>query len=128
MKKFNNAEDAFKWAKEVIEKGCISAEEKIAEEIYKDSKEFTYWQTGEMYKSGELHSKFKEGIITERTPYVRRRYYEGGEPGGKKTKKIANKKPTYNPKAQPRWSEKTVAKNNEKYQKQAQKVIDMQKG
>ena len=34
MKKFNNAEDAFKWAKEVIEKGCISAEEKIAEEIY----------------------------------------------------------------------------------------------
>ena len=128
MKKFKNFSQAFDWAKDVIEKGCISAEEKIAEEIYKDSKEFTYWQTGEMYKSGETHSRFKEGIITERSPYVRRRYYEGEVPGGKKTKKIANKKTPYNSKAQPRWFEKTVAKNNEKYQKQAQKVIDMQKG
>ena len=128
MKKFNNAEEAFKWAKEVIEKGCLTAEEVVAEEIYKDSKEFTYWQTGEMYKSGEMHSRFKEGIIIERSPYVRRRYYEGGVPGGKNTKKIANKKPTYNPDAQPRWFEKTVAKNKDKYSKQAQKVIDMQKG
>lgn len=128
MKKFNNAEDAFKWTKEVIEKGCVTAEEVIAEEIYKDSKEFTYWQTGKMYKSGETHSRFKEGIITERSPYVRRRYYEGGVPGGKKTKKIANKKPTYNPNAQPRWFEKTVEKHREKYAKQAKKIIDMQKG
>ena len=41
MKKFNNAEDAFKWAKEVIEKGCVTAEEVVAEQIYKDSNEFT---------------------------------------------------------------------------------------
>ena len=116
MKKFNNAEDAFKWAKEVIEKGCVTAEEVIAEEIYKDSNEFTYRETGDMYKSGEMHSRFKQGIITERTPYVRRRYYEGGKPGA------GNKK------AQPRWFEKTVAKYNSKYIKQAQKVIDMQKG
>ena len=81
MKKFNNAEDAFEWAKEVIEKGCVTAEEVVAEEIYKDSNEFTYRETGEMYKSGETHSRFKEGIITERTPYVRRRYYEGGKAG-----------------------------------------------
>lgn len=127
MKKFNNAEDAFKWAKEVIEKGCVTAEEVVAEEIYKDSKEFTYWQTGEMYKSGKLHSKFKEGIITERSPYVRRRYYEGGVPGGKNTKKIANKKPTYNPKAQPRWFEKTVEKYRDKYVKQGKKAIDEKK-
>ena len=117
MKKFNNAEDAFKWAKDVIEKGCITAEEKIAEEIYKDSNEFTYRDTGEMYQTGEENSaSWKEGLIIERKPYVRRRYYEGGKPGAG------------NRKAQPRWFEKTVAKNNEKYQKQAQKVIDMQKG
>ena len=117
MKKFNNAEEAFKWAKEVIEKGCITAEEKIAEEIYKDSNEFTYRDTGEMYQTGEENSaSWKEGLIIERKPYVRRRYYEGGKAGAG------------NPKAQPRWFEKTVAKNKDKYSKQAQKVIDMQKG
>lgn len=116
MKKFNNLKDAFKWAEEVITNGCISAEEVVAEEVYKDSNEFTYRESGEMYKSGEMHSKFKQGIITERTPYVRRRYYEGGKAGAG------------NPKAQPRWFEKTVAKYKDKYQKQASKIIDIQKG
>lgn len=116
MKKFDSFEDAFKWTKEVIEKGCVTAEEVIAEEIYKDSDEFTYRESGDMYKSGETHSRFKQGIITERTPYVRRRYYEGGKAGAG------------NPKAQPRWFEKTIAKYKDKYEKQAKKVIDMQKG
>ena len=115
MKKFNNYEEAFKWAKEVIENGCISAEGVVAEQIYKDSNEFTYRESGEMYKSGELHSKFKQGIIIERTPYVRRRYYEGGKAGA------GNKN------AQPRWFEKTVAKYKNDYQEQASKIIDMQK-
>lgn len=128
MKKFNNPEDAFKWAKEVIEKGCVTAEEVVAEQIYKDSKEFTYWQFGDMYKSGEKHSKFKQGIITERSPYVRRRYYEGGVPGGKNTKKNPNKKATYNPNAQPRWFEKTVAKYRDEYQELGKKQIDIMKG
>lgn len=115
MKKFDNAKDAFKWAQKVVSEGCITAEEVVAEEIYKDSDEFTYRESGEMYQSGEKHSKFKHGIITERKPYVRRRYYEGGKPGAG------------NPKAQPRWLEKTVAKYNDKYQKQAKKVIDEKK-
>lgn len=127
MKKFNNAEDAFKWAQKVVSEGCITAEEVVAEEIYKDSKEFTYWQFGEMYNSGEKHSRFKDGIITERTPYVRRRYYEGGVPGGKTTKKIANKKTPYNSKAQPRWFEKTVEKYRDKYAEQGKKTIDEKK-
>lgn len=115
MKKFNNFEEAFKWTKEVIENGCVSAEAVIAEQIYKDSNEFTYRESSDMYKSGETHSKFQQGIITERTPYVRRRYYEGGTPGA------GNKK------AQPRWFEKTVAKYRNDYQEQASKIIDMQK-
>lgn len=115
MKKFNNFKDAFDWGKEIISSGAISAEEFLAEEIYKDSNEFTYREIGDMYKSGEEHSRFKEGIIIERTPYVRRRYYEGGTAGAG------------NPKAQARWFEKTVAKNKTKYQEQVQKIIDMQK-
>lgn len=116
MKKFNSFEDAFSWTKEVIEKGCVSAEEVVAEELYKDSDEFTYRESGDMYKSGEMHSKFKQGIITERAPYVRRRYYEGGNPG------------SGNPKAQPRWFEKAFEKYRSKYDKQAKETIDKQKG
>lgn len=107
MKKFNNFNSAFDWTKKIIEKGTQLATETIAEQVYKDSNEFTYRESGDMYKSGELHSNFKEGIIIERTPYVRRRYYEGGKPGA------GNKK------AQPRWFDKTVANYKKDYQKMA---------
>lgn len=107
MKKFDNFKDAFKFVSDIVEKGVNNSKEAIAEQVYKDSNEFTYRESGDMYKSGELHSNFKEGIIVERTPYVRRRYYEGGKPGA------GNKK------AQPRWFDKTVAKYKKDYQKMA---------
>lgn len=127
MKKFNNFKDAFEWAGKVLNDGIEKATEVVAEQVYKDSDEFTYRQSGEMYQSGEAHSNFKEGIIIERTPYVRRRYYEGGVPGGKDTVKIKNKKPTYNPKAQPRWFDKTVAKHKSEYQEQIRTAINQAK-
>lgn len=95
-----------------MEKGVENSKEAIAEQVYKDSNEFTYRESGDMYKSGELHSNFKEGLIVERTPYVRRRYYEGGNAGAG------------NRKAQPRWFEKTVSKYKKDYLKMlAQKLI-----
>lgn len=115
MKKFNSFEDAFKWTKEVIENGCVTTEEVLAEQIYKDSNEFTYRESGDMYKSGELHSQFRQGLIIEKTPYVRRRYYEGGKPGA------GNKK------AQPRWFEKTVNKYKNDYQELASKTMNLAK-
>ena len=87
----------------------------VAEQIYKDSNEFTYRESGDMYKSGELLSKFNQGIITERTPYARRRYYEGGKAGAG------------NPKAQPRWFEKTVANYGDNYKKQWGKILEEKK-
>lgn len=103
MKKFNNFEDAFDFVKDIVKKGVNDSKEAIAEQVYSDSDEFTYRLHGDMYKSGEMHSNFKEGIIIERTPYVRRRYYEGGNAGAG------------NPKAQPRWFDKTVAKHKSEY-------------
>lgn len=103
MKKFNNFEEAFEFVKDIVAKGVNDSKEIIAEQVYKDSNEFTYRESGDMYKSGELHSNFKEGIIIERTPYVRRRYYEGGTAGA------GNKK------AQPRWFDKTVSKYRKDY-------------
>ena len=116
MKKFNNFEDAFKFVKDIVETGVNNSKEAIAEQVYKDSNEFTYRESGDMYKSGEMHSNFKEGIIIERTPYVRRRYYEGGKAGA------GNKK------AQPRWFDKTVAKYKKDYLNMlVQKLISAKK-
>ena len=58
-----------------------------------------------MYKSGQLHSKFDEGTITERTPYVRRRYFEGGKPGAG------------NPNARAHWFEETFKIHKSDYEK-----------
>lgn len=116
MKTFNNFTDAFKFVGKIVEKGVDDSKEAIAEQVYKDSNEFTYRESGDMYKSGELHSNFKEGVIIERTPYVRRRYYEGGNAGA------GNKK------AQPRWFDKTVAKYRKDYLAMlAQKLISAKK-
>ena len=104
-KQFKDFKSAFKWAEKVLEEGLEKSKEVVAEQVYKDSNDFTYRESGDMYKSGEMHSQFKEGIIIERTPYVRRRYYEGGKAGA------GNKK------AQPRWFDKTVAKYKKDYQK-----------
>ncbi|MEI3498946.1 MAG: hypothetical protein V8Q71_00225 [Bacilli bacterium] len=81
MKKFNDFKSAFNWVDKIVKKGNQLATETIAEQVYKDSNEFAYRESGDMYKSGETHSIFKNGVIIERTPYVRRRYYEGGKPG-----------------------------------------------
>ena len=103
MKKFDNFGDAFRYVQHVIDSSKPTFLGTISEQLYKDSNEFTYRESGDMYKSGELHSNFKEGIIVERTPYVRRRYYEGGKAGA------GNKK------AQPRWFDKTISKYKTRY-------------
>ncbi len=59
-----------------------------------------------MYASGEIYSQFEKGLVIERTPYVRRRYYEGGKAGAG------------NRKAQPRWFEKTINKHKKDYANQ----------
>lgn len=87
----------------------------VAEQLYKDSNEFTYRESGDMYKSGELLSKFNEGIIIERTPYARRRYYEGGKAGA------GNKN------AQPHWFEKTYDKYKKDYIQMYKNAVDIGK-
>ena len=106
MKVFKDFKSATNWIKnDVVKKGSENAIPIIAEQIYKDSNEFTYRESGTMYQSGEMHSNFEKGLVIERTPYVRRRYYEGGKAGA------GNKQ------AQPRWFDKTFNKNKKDYQK-----------
>lgn len=114
-KQFKNMKSACNWLKNVMDACANETRENIAEQVYKDSNEFTYRDTGEMYKSGSLHSEFKNGYIIERTPYVRRLYYEGGKAGAG------------NRQAEPRWFEKTWAKNSEDYQNMCANVFERKK-
>lgn len=112
MKKFNDFDSAFEWGKKIVEKGAQKGVEAVAEQLYKDSNEFTYRETGTMYQSGEIHSQFDKGLIIERSPYVRRRYYEGGTPGAG------------NRQAQARWFDKTWNKHKNDYKKIMSNALD----
>lgn len=116
MKVFKDFKSATNWIKnDVVKKGSENAIPIIAEQIYKDSNEFTYRESGTMYQSGEMHSNFEKGLVIERTPYVRRRYYEGGKAGAG------------NRQAQPRWFDKTFAKYKKDYQHQLAEAINKAK-
>ena len=115
MKKFTNVSSAIDWLNGVFDNGTKNAIPAVAEQVYKDSNDCTYRDTGDMSKSGELHSDFENGVIVERTPYVRRRYYEGGKAGAG------------NPKAQPRWFEKTMDKYGDDYKKMIINQVNIEK-
>ena len=104
MKSFNNFSDAFNWKRRVVERASKEALPIITEEALKDSKKYTYIQDSTMFESAFLFSNFKTGLIVQRTPYVRRRYYEGG-------------RPTKNPNARSFWWEHTKKENIDKYVK-----------
>ena len=115
MKRFTNFNSAFKWTKEILEKTRSQAIEVIAEQVYKDSDKYTYRDTGAMYNSATLHSDFKKGLVIERTPYSRRRYYEGGKPGKGNTQAVIQ------------WFEVTKKENMDKYKKQYSKLFNIAK-
>ncbi len=83
----------------------------MAEQVYKDSDKYTYRDTGMMYDTGQIYSRFNEGLVILRTPYVRRRYYEGGVPSKNKS-------------AIPQWFEKTKKDNITTYRKMYGKAIE----
>lgn len=116
MKKFDNFKDAMFYAKHIMEEANKTYIGAVTEQLYKDSNEFTYRDTGDMYKSGELFSQFNKGIIIERTPYVRKRYYEGGEPGKSSPAK-----------AGPHWFERCFSDNKKKYEGQYVKSVNQAK-
>lgn len=104
MKKFDNFKDAMMYVKHIVDEANKTYIGAVTEQIYKDSEEYTYAMKHDMYKSGTLHSDFGEGVIIERTPYVRRRYYEGGKPGKDSPQK-----------AGPHWFERCVSDKKERY-------------
>lgn len=103
MRKFTNADDLNRWIKEIITKTKEQSIPDIAREEYKDSKKYTYIDTGEMYSSGN-DSDFEKGYVLIKAPQVRWLYYTSGIRAG-----------AGNIQAVPQWHEATKRENMNKY-------------
>jgi len=104
MKTFNNLNEAFDWINSIVKNTNVQSTEKIAKQIYEDSKEYTYIDTQTMYDSGS-NSEFKSGYVIMRAPQVRWLYYTTGI------------KPHKNQNAVPLWFERTKQENIKNYVK-----------
>jgi hypothetical protein len=111
-KQFNSFTSFHEWLIAVKDKAREEAIPKIAEQIYKDSRKYTYYSTItdadhiHMYDTGQLYSDFKNGYVIERKPYVKWLYYTTWIKAG-----------DGNPKAVPQWFEATIIENRSKYEK-----------
>ena len=104
MKSFTDFNDAFNWVEKIIEKTSKKSIPKIAEQEYKDSRKYTYYDTGNMYRSGDTQSNFEKGYVIENAPQVRWLYYTSWIKAG-----------DGNPKATPQWHEATKKENMNNY-------------
>lgn len=117
MKTFSNFEDAFKWVGVTVKKTNPLVIEAVAEQVYKDSDKYTYRDSGEMYDSGALYSRFKDGYVIIKAPQVRFLYYGTNYNAG-----------DGNRMAIPQWFEQTKIENMPTYKKMYGKVLNQQKG
>lgn len=75
MKRFTSYDQANKWLLKIVKETNNDALKAVSQQAYKDVKDYTYWDTGEMYASGSIHSDFSKGLVTMISPQVRRLYY-----------------------------------------------------
>lgn len=102
MKTFTNFNSAFNWIENKIDKTTQKSIEEIAREEYADCKKYIYYDSGDMYGSGQS-SDFKNGYVLLKAPQVRWLYY---------TSWIT---PRHNMMAVPQWHEATKKENMTKY-------------
>lgn len=103
MRTFKDFNSCFNWIEKAVEDSKEISREKIARQVYEDSKKYTYIDTQTMYDSGQS-SDFKNGYVLIKAPQVRWLYY---------TTWI---KPHKNKNAVPQWFEATKTENKTKYQ------------
>lgn len=116
MKQFNNFKSAFNWVDKIVSDTNKQAIEDVARQVYEDSKEFTYIDTEDMYKSGN-DSDFKDGYVLIKAPQVRWLYYTKGINAG-----------PGNRQAVPQWFERTKIENMDNYISLYKKIFDKNKG
>jgi hypothetical protein len=113
MRYFTSPAEAALWCRRLIEIGATDGIAAITEDLYKWSKPYTYYLTGQTYgDKGNPTLDFKRGLIIQRSPQARRRYYEGG---------VAN---SQHPQGQARWWEVTKRVHAGDMKKQAIKFLN----
>ena len=116
MKTFHNEAQLTMWMQRVLDKGALKGMEIITEDLYKWSKPYTYYLTGQTYgDKGAPVLDFKHGLIIQKSPQVRKLYYMGGTPNAQ------------HPGGQPRWWEVTKRVHREDMIKQAKKILGEEK-
>ena len=86
----------------------------LAEEILADCNEFCKEDTGALIASSLSHSQLDKGLLVWATPYARRQYWE-----------IKTASTDVNPGATWRWCEYAKSKRLGKWNKQAQRLMEM---
>ena len=103
MRTFKDLNSCLNWIEKAVADSKEISKEKIARQVYEDSKKYTYIDTQTMYDSGQS-SDFKNGYVLIKAPQVRWLYYTTGI------------KPHKNKNAVPQWFEATKTENKTKYQ------------
>ena len=85
----------------------------ITQEILNDANDYIKLDTGIMRDSSELHSRPEEGVIIWQTPYAKRQYWD-----------IETAFTDKNPKATWRWFEVAKEAHMDRWEEQAQRLID----
>ena len=86
----------------------------LSEEILNDCNQYCKEDTGMLIASSLVHSRPQEGKLIWQTPYARRQYWE-----------IRTAFKTVNSNATWRWCEYAKQKNLQKWQAQAQRLLEM---
>lgn len=86
----------------------------LSEEVLNDCNQYCKEDTGALIASSQIHSKLKEGVLVWQTPYARRQYWE-----------IRTAYRDVNPHASWKWCEVAKRAHADRWQKQAQKLLEM---
>lgn len=104
--------------KHAVEAKVVGAFQKglplLAGEIRNDCNVYCKEDTGMLIASSMIHSRLDQGQIIWQTPYARRQYWE-----------IRTAYKTVNPNATWRWAEYAKRANMDKWQRQAQRLLEM---
>lgn len=86
----------------------------LAEEILNDCNQYCKWDIGTLAMSANVHSILAEGRLIWQTPYARRQYWS-----------IETAYKDVNPNATWKWCEVAKQRHFNKWQQQAQKLLEM---
>lgn len=88
----------------------------LSSEILNDCNQYAKEDTGMLISSSYIHSKLDQGLLIWQTPYARRQYWE-----------IPTAYKDVNPNATWKWAEVAKKKHLDRWIRQAQKLMGMNK-